>query len=927
MLKATLPNRTRLGILLSAVMLAAFLGASLRPSQTAQALTHTQSGDITIPASGSVTPYPSTVFVQGEPGLITDINVRLVGLTHTWPDDLDILLEHEPSGIAVMIMSDACGSTDLDNATILFDDEAAGPVPDTTGCSSAPSAFSHHQPTNHGAGDVLPLPAPGSYLSTLSAFDGITPNGVWNLWVFDDLTGDSGLLDEWRLEITAGSSAIVIPAGPTYGGNANPYPYNITISGRTGLITDVNVTVSRLSHTWPGDIDMLLVSPDGDKVLLMADACGGDDVRSINLIFDQSAATTLPGSNCISGTYRPTSGTFNGSTPAPAGPYGTSLNDFNGENPNGTWQVYIYDDFGSDTGFIIDGITLDITTGPSTIQIPATGTSGNASAYPYNINVTGLPGVVTDVNVNVTGLTHTWASDIDMLLVSPNGIPVMLMSDACVGERLTAVNFEFNDETAAVGPAGNLPRTGCTSGIYRPTNYDTDETMPAPAPGLPYHDRLSIFDGIDPNGIWQLFIVDDASPDAGFITGSVTLNITTTGSLPTIIINGNFSSGKALWNEFGDGSGSVISGVYQFQRTGANAFTVFQNTSANWPTDRPFEVRFDAGNSGTDTKRLTVVLWDAAFGRQRACSFWLGPNQPLTTYQIVSDSAAAWNGVTIHFYASTQSTNGFYRLDNVVMRERPDLPTDSPSVRETICVDPRAPFAPNGTDSANLLNNAGFATLPGSNSNETWGTFGNIAVNLFSGYLRMQQTGTPAGSLIQNTNVPFLQGDTIEFQVDLGNSHPSNWQRVTILLHNENFNGLQFCTFWIAPNTTTLGTYTMRTFANSNWNADGISASIYPSTNSQWILVDNTVLRRRYTKVIGTGCYEPGSMQPAMDDLAWMQELEAAQEMLPELLPTQVPYSPPGAPMEIPLLVSPADYQPEAESSAEGAVTEGSAGG
>jgi hypothetical protein len=57
-----------------------------------------------------------------------------------------------------------------------------------------------------------------------------------------------------------------------------------------------------------------------------------------------------------------------------------------------------------------------------------------------------------------------------------------------------------------------------------------------------------------------------------------------------------------------------------------------------------------------------------------------------------------------------------------------------------------------------------------------------------------------------------------------------------------------------------------------------------------------------------------------------MQELEAAQEMLPELLPTQVPYSPPGAPMEIPLLVSPADYQPEAESSAEGSVTEGSLG-
>jgi hypothetical protein len=283
--------------------------------------------------------------------------------------------------------------------------------------------------------------------------------------------------------------------------------------------------------------------------------------------------------------------------------------------------------------------------------------------------------VVNDVNVSVTGFTHSYPGDVDMLLVSPNGIPVMLMSDACGSNRMTNVDLSFNDETTAVGPAGNLPTSSCASGTYRPTNYGTDEVMPAPAPGLPYHDRLSVFDGIDPNGTWKLYVVDDASGDGGFIT-NVTLSITTSASLPNIISNGGFSGGTANWNEFGDGSGSVVGGVYQFQRTGANAFTVFQNTTTNWLSDTPFELRFDAGNSGTDTKRLTVLIWDAAFGRQRACSFWLAPNQPLTTYQILGDSAAAWNGVTVHFYASTQSSNGFYRLDNVILRSRPDLPTD-----------------------------------------------------------------------------------------------------------------------------------------------------------------------------------------------------------------------------------------------------------
>ncbi len=63
MLTARGGSHTRLGILLTAVMLAVFLGASLRPSQTAQALTHTQTGDITIPSSGAADPYPSSVFV------------------------------------------------------------------------------------------------------------------------------------------------------------------------------------------------------------------------------------------------------------------------------------------------------------------------------------------------------------------------------------------------------------------------------------------------------------------------------------------------------------------------------------------------------------------------------------------------------------------------------------------------------------------------------------------------------------------------------------------------------------------------------------------------------------------------------------------------------------------------------------------------
>ena len=42
----------------------------------------------------------------------------------------------------------------------------------------------------------------------------------------------------------------------------------------SGSITDVNVQINGLSHTYPDDIDMLLVSPGGQNAIFMSDAGG-----------------------------------------------------------------------------------------------------------------------------------------------------------------------------------------------------------------------------------------------------------------------------------------------------------------------------------------------------------------------------------------------------------------------------------------------------------------------------------------------------------------------------------------------------------------------------------------------------------------------------------------------------------------------------
>jgi subtilisin-like proprotein convertase family protein len=131
-----------------------------------------------------------------------------------------------------------------------------------------------------------------------------------------------------------------IPAG----GAASPYPSTITVSGLTGTITDLDVTLYGLTHTFPKDLDILLVGPGGQNVILMSDI-GSHAVSGINLTFDDNAAAFL-GSTLSSGTYKPTDGggsdTF--PAPAPAGPYGSLLSIFNGTNPLGAWNIYIFDD-------------------------------------------------------------------------------------------------------------------------------------------------------------------------------------------------------------------------------------------------------------------------------------------------------------------------------------------------------------------------------------------------------------------------------------------------------------------------------------------------------------------------------------------------------------------------------------------------------
>jgi subtilisin-like proprotein convertase family protein len=158
---------------------------------------------------------------------------------------------------------------------------------------------------------------------------------------------------------------------------ATPYPSTIDVSGLTGTVTDVNVTLTGFSHTSPGDVNVLLVGPGGQSTLLMAGNGFAFSVSGADLTFDDAAAQSLGDGQIVSGTYKPSTGTVWTSvcseppfpSPAPGGPYGSpSLSVFNGTDPNGTWSLYVVDDFPADVGSISGGWSLDITAGETPEQ-------------------------------------------------------------------------------------------------------------------------------------------------------------------------------------------------------------------------------------------------------------------------------------------------------------------------------------------------------------------------------------------------------------------------------------------------------------------------------------------------------------------------------------------------------------------------------
>jgi uncharacterized repeat protein (TIGR01451 family) len=225
---------------------------------------------------------------------------------------------------------------------------------------------------------------------------------------------------------------------------------------------------------------------------------------------------------------------------------------------------------------------------------------GSASPYPSTISVSGLTGLVGKVTVSLKGVTHGFPDDVDVLLVSPSGQKVVLMSDTGGGHSITNLNLSFDDSAAS----GLSDTAQIVSGNYKPTDFETGDNFPAPAPAGAVSTFLSAFNGSNPNGNWSLYVVDDATGDAGLISSwslsitaitpvspAVNLVVTVTDSPDPVYVGGGLTYSLALTNR----GPSTATGVYLSDILAPGVTLVSSNTTYGTFSFAPTIVTINVG--------------------------------------------------------------------------------------------------------------------------------------------------------------------------------------------------------------------------------------------------------------------------------------------------------------------------------------------
>ena len=183
----------------------------------------------------------------------------------------------------------------------------------------------------------------------------------------------------------------------------------------------------------------------------MSDTCGGLDIEDIDLTFDDEAAGSLPdGTQCASGTFKPTN--FGAGDTFPTATTNLLLSIFDGTNPNGNWTLHMVDDL---EGTSVTSRAASADHHHRTVLDPDPGhrffrrslsLPGSDPGERQDRQDRGRQRHPSGRHAAVHGGPRRPAG-------RPNGAKAMILSDKCVGAFVTNVNYTLDDEAATPVPA------------------------------------------------------------------------------------------------------------------------------------------------------------------------------------------------------------------------------------------------------------------------------------------------------------------------------------------------------------------------------------------------------------------------------------------------------------------------------------------
>ena len=352
-------------------------------------------------------------------------------MTHTWDGDIVVALK-APNGQILNLdyYLSTTGGTGATTGFVNTKISSAGVAALSSGTGTYTGTFKADAVITNAFGGAG---GPTGFTPTVTTWAPLysTPNGVWTLAMKDGFGGDEGTLTSWCIDMTyicgvPATRATWSPiaglfndaVGTPYIGDARDtvwtrptpagvYPYQVTVQSVPAFLPNpvtftnpANITINNVgpatpspanlvvtglpvsgvavrsvningfSHTWAGDVNVVLQHPNGTtNVILMANSNADPliAVNNINLTFSDAATLSIPATApIVSGTYKPTN--RNGATFAflapgptvtgPTFPASPTLATFTG-NMNGTWKLFVEDRVAGDAGTISRGYSID----------------------------------------------------------------------------------------------------------------------------------------------------------------------------------------------------------------------------------------------------------------------------------------------------------------------------------------------------------------------------------------------------------------------------------------------------------------------------------------------------------------------------------------------------------------------------------------